>query len=235
MSDVFAEVQEAIKQEKLENFFKNYGGYVLAFALALVLGTAANAGYRAWKEDTTREQTAKLAPVLLANDPVELEKMAEDMTAGLDVIAMLQAAGVYLQQGKPAEALKIYAALASKRGVDDAYKQLAAFMVIRLDPSVPAQAKLEKLHKISGDEKNPWRNHARLSAALILAHDLGQYADARTYLADLIQRSDVPDTLKQKATSLDVLYALKAQVEGKDQPEQNKDQSGQTAVQTQGQ
>lgn len=228
MSDVYAEVQAAIKQERLENFLKNYGGYILALALAAVLGTAASAGYRAWKEDSTGAQTAELAPVLMKNDPKELTDIAQKMASGLNMVALFEAADTYLEQGKTNEALKIYAEVAQKKGLDDVYRQLAMFMIVRLDPSMAAQSKLESLHKIYGDEKNPWRNHARFEAALILAHDLEQYADARSYLADLIQRADVPDTLKQKATSLDVLYALKAQVQDKTQAEQNKNQSGQT-------
>ena len=40
MSDIFREVEEDVRREKLEKFWKAYGDYVIALAAVIVVGTA---------------------------------------------------------------------------------------------------------------------------------------------------------------------------------------------------
>ena len=57
MADLFVEVDEALKQERLENIWKKYGGLFISVLIAIILGTAANAGYKYWKKSANIKQT----------------------------------------------------------------------------------------------------------------------------------------------------------------------------------
>ena len=46
MADIFAEVDEELKQERLEKLWKEYGGIFISCIAAIILGTAANSGYK---------------------------------------------------------------------------------------------------------------------------------------------------------------------------------------------
>ncbi|NJL09061.1 MAG: tetratricopeptide repeat protein, partial [Methylacidiphilales bacterium] len=46
MSDIFREVEEEVRREKLRALWDKYGGLVLALAVAIVIGVA---GWRGWE------------------------------------------------------------------------------------------------------------------------------------------------------------------------------------------
>jgi hypothetical protein len=46
MSDIFQEVDEIMKQERMEKFWKQNGAWIIAFIVLTILGTAAISGYQ---------------------------------------------------------------------------------------------------------------------------------------------------------------------------------------------
>ena len=46
MSDIFREVEEDVRKEKLEKFWKAYGDYIIALGALLILGIA---GFELWQ------------------------------------------------------------------------------------------------------------------------------------------------------------------------------------------
>ena len=209
MADLFTEVNEAIKQERLDNFLKNYGPYIIIFAIALILGTAINAGYRAWKNDTNKKQTAILFPALEENSIESLEGSLKTLHGDTAILAKLNLAGAYLDENKTEDAQKLYHELSQNADTPKEYQELARFMALRLTQDLSPEEKITALEPIWSDEQNSWRFHARLEAALILAHDLNNYKDARNHLNIIIHADDAPRSLRQKATSLDIVYAVK--------------------------
>lgn len=209
MSDVIAEVRDAMRREKLENFWQKNGLFVIGLLILLVVGTAFNAGYKAWQQDQNMAQTKDLLNSFLTKDPQKITQQADTLQPGLQVVALMNAAGVYMQDGKKDEAAQVYEKIISAADAPLEMRQLAQLSLLRINrKGLNPEGLVAELGKVWSDAKNPWRNHARLEAAVILANDLNNHAEARALLATLTSADDVPRTLKQKAMSLDLLYAL---------------------------
>lgn len=214
MADIFIEVDEALKQEKLEKIWQRYGGFFIGFLSVIVLGTAANAGYKSWEMSKNAKQTDLLFSV--TNKPNytadDLLSIAPDLQAGLRSITSLHAAGLYLPDGENEKALQTYRTLSENKNTDLAIAQLASYMVISISKELSAEDKITKLDAIIANKENPWRHHAMLDAAVLQANSMHDYKIARQHLAGILISKTAPQTLKQKAQSLDILYTLKGKI-----------------------
>ena len=53
MSDIFREVDEDLRRDRMERVFKRYGGIMLAAALAVVAATGGTVAWRNWLLNAT--------------------------------------------------------------------------------------------------------------------------------------------------------------------------------------
>ncbi|MDH5722649.1 MAG: hypothetical protein OEY94_04940 [Alphaproteobacteria bacterium] len=215
MADVFAEIDEAMKQEKLQNLWEKYGGFIIGVLVLVILATAGNEIYKNWAENKNLKQTEHMLVLLEGDNKSEIIKQAQELQTGLKGLTMLNVAGDLARQGKTEEAFEIYKKMAVDNALPREVRAIADFMVLRLMMSVKTGQEITPEKIISGLEKiwnnpdSPLRYHARLEAAVILAENIRNYDDAKKQLQFLISEKSVPDSLKQKAVSLDVLYGLK--------------------------
>ena len=61
MGDIFQEVDEEVRRDRFNKFWKEYGAYVIAAAVALVLGTAASVGWREYNAQRQQEDSDRFA------------------------------------------------------------------------------------------------------------------------------------------------------------------------------
>ncbi|MEZ5919380.1 MAG: hypothetical protein R3D66_05595 [Alphaproteobacteria bacterium] len=110
MADIFAEVDEAMRQERVEKFWKENGSLILTFVLLTILATAGFSGYRTWDAKIRATQTDALIGLL--DDPAFPEKALEegtlDLRPNLEGLALLNAAGTLAEQGKTEDALAAF-------------------------------------------------------------------------------------------------------------------------------
>lgn len=214
--NLLLEIEEALKREKTEKIFKEYGPYILIGSLLAVLFTGAISGYRHWETRVNAENTALLMQALTQKDQVTaLEAIAPDLRAGPRAIARMTAAGVLVSQNKKTEAQALYTQVAADKALPALYRDLAALTVVRLtlsgdakeDKAAPLLAQLQPLM----GQKNPWHNQARIEAALISAHLKNDYKAARDYLAPVIAETpeNVPASVLQRARALDQVFSQK--------------------------
>ena len=64
MGDIFQEVDEEVRRDRFNKFWKEYGAYVIAAAVALVLGTAASVGWREYNAQRQQEDSEKLVGII---------------------------------------------------------------------------------------------------------------------------------------------------------------------------
>jgi hypothetical protein len=213
MSDVFVELDEAIRQERVERFFKEHGKFVLGLVALTVLATGLISGFRAWNNSVRADQTSSLIALLDAEDfPDNILAAEPDLRGGLKGVALLTAAGEFLDQEKQAEALELYERAAADRAVPADLRQLATLMSVRLQAtgeSADTDAMLKKLEAVARNNNSPWQAHARLESAVLYAHGKQDYKAARIQLALVTKMADLPETLRQRAEALDHVYALK--------------------------
>ena len=113
------EVEEEIRRERIEKIWREYGTYIIAGALLIVFAVLGRQYYvdrhTAAAEATGSRYEDALA---LANDnkqgsaAKEFEAITANGTGGYPSLSRLQLAGALLKDGKKAEALAAYEALA---------------------------------------------------------------------------------------------------------------------------
>lgn len=213
-NDLIHEVEESLKQERMEKLWKEYGSYVIAACVLAVLFTAAISG---WRTYNVKANTADTAAVLYALDQenkaqaVSTMLETEDLRGGQEAVARLTAAGLLIREDKPAEALTHYRAVAANGDVPEMFRELARYLAVRtawtLDSDGDkAQVLLDELSPVIANEGSSWKYHARVLAAMINAADLQNYQAARDMLVPVREEKNLPLSLIQTARALDQVY-----------------------------
>lgn len=208
MSDVLLEVRQAMKQERMEKFWKNYGSFIIGLLVLLVLSTAANEGYKAWKSDQNKKQSVVFLDALDSKDDKALLEKTAGLQNGLKTLAQLKAAGGFTTAADTQNAIAVYTDIIKNKDAEPEFKQIAEYALLHLDTALTAEEKVLRFSQMWADANNAMRFHAKLDAAVILANDLKKYKEAREQLQMLEDTEGAPKTLKQKATSLNILYTV---------------------------
>ena len=74
MSDLLAELDEAMHQERVERFFKEYGKLVLAAAVGIVMMVGGVSGYKSWDASVNAAGTDALLEELLRVSRVTIRR-----------------------------------------------------------------------------------------------------------------------------------------------------------------
>ena len=210
MGDIFREIDEELRQERFEKLWKAYGKYVIAAAVALLLGVA---GYQAWDRYRTSQSQSEgaqfSAAVALtdegrAQDAAALfAALADNAGDGYAKLARFYQAALRAKAGDGAGAIALYDALAADDGLDRALRDAATLFAVMhgLDragaDSKALSARLQPLIEGGG----PFRYSATELAAL-LALKTGDKAKARGHLKRLVDEVDAPRNLRARAAQI---------------------------------
>ncbi|WP_353859389.1 hypothetical protein [Azospirillum formosense] len=211
MSDIFREVDEDLRRDRMERVFKRYGGIMLAAALAVVAATGGTVAWRNWQQSQKESETTALAAALAQagqgpDKGVEaLAAFAGKADPGMAALAQLNAAALLAREGKTAEAVAVYDKLSGNAGAAAVYRELAALLSVmhQLDSGDPAQLQA-RLQPLTADA-NPWRFSAREMSA-VLAARAGDKDKARTLFQQLADDSQAPAGVRSRAADLATLY-----------------------------
>ena len=132
MADIFHEVDEEVRRERLQKLWDRYGIYLIALAVLIVAGVGAWRGYEWWQAKKAAAAGAAFESALSLSEAgkhAEAEaafaKVAAEAPAGYRVLARLRAAAE-LAQIKPADAVKAYDELAADNSLGATLQDLAA-------------------------------------------------------------------------------------------------------------
>jgi hypothetical protein len=224
MADIFREVEEDLRRDRLEQIWKRYGVLLVAAAAAILIATVGYELYRNWQQNQAEERTAKLLAAQQiarqdAGKPEDVQAKARTEaadalgafasqagTSGQAVLARFYEAGLRARQGDKDAAVRIYTGIAAQSGVEPALRDLATLLAVlhQVDTGDPAQLQ-SQLAALTGDA-SPWRFTAReLSAALALR--AGDREKARGLYAQLADDPATPSGLRTRAAELAAFYA----------------------------
>lgn len=159
----FREVDEALRQDEMLGLFKRYGRPV---AIVVVVGLLALAGYLYWDHSRNQASGAVGEQFTVALDKVDAGDLAaadKELVAVIDkggdgstAAARILRGGIALQQNKPAEAAKLFAAVAADGDAPKPFRDLATLREIaaRFD-DLPPQQVIDRLKPLAVPG-NPW-------------------------------------------------------------------------------
>ena len=226
---IFREVDEELRGDRMRNFWKRFGPYVIGAAVAIVLLVAINEGWSWWQNSQASAASDKFYSALEIADGTDVaaaQKAFEDVEAGSPAgyatLAKFRLAGLLAKEGKTDEAIAAYDALATAEANQN-IKALALVFAANLFVDKGDVAAIEQRVAPLATGENALRNAARetiglaqfkagdLDAAVVTLNQI--LADPRTsqemagriqvYVAQLIAMGAKNPTAEAAAAAID--------------------------------
>ena len=217
MSDesLFREVDEEVRQEQFKKLWARYGNLIMGLCFLVIAGVAGFQGWTYWKlkqAQAAGETFFSAVKLEYAGKSDEaLTQFASIDHAGYAVLARLREAGTLLGQGKTADAVKIYDAVAADASIDGTLRDLARIRAAGALVDTVSPADIEARVKTFDAAGNPWRHTAReiVASSHWRARD---YAAADKAVQAILADPEAPASLRQRAQMLsELLLPLLAQ------------------------
>ncbi len=166
MDDIFKEVDEELREERLTKIWKRIGPYVIGILSGTIIITSAVIGYREYDETQRQNWGVQFAEAMNLSEEGNwqesldlFETLTEKTNLGYKTLSLFQAASLYAKNGNKEKALEIYQSLESE-ALDENFRDLATLMLIYLqfdnaDPEI-LEKRIEKL----ASKGNPWYYNA---------------------------------------------------------------------------
>jgi hypothetical protein len=226
VSDIFREVEEEVRQERLQKWWKKHGDYVIAGVSAVVIVVA---GWKLWQhyeqqqrlKASSQYEAALQMSAAGQNDLAgqAFAQIAKKAPSGYAVLAQLAQADELLASGRTNDAVALYMKLAEKdkAGLGQVARMRAAWA----QADTLSTDALRNLLAPLNDGKSQWR----FMAQELLAYRV--YKDGKTDLAlkeykNLAAATTAPATLRQRAQAMATLIQTSGGVDyGKVPPPAN--------------
>ena len=200
MSDIFREVEEDVRKERLEKLWKAYGDYAIALMAVIILSVA---GYELWLryEDAQRARASSaFVAAQHVTNPVQaasaFETLSRTAPGGYGELAKLGEANVLPATGRVNDAIALYKDVAgSDVGPLGATARLRAAW---LEADNASYADLATLLAPINTPTSPWRQMAREVLAYS-DYKAGKNMVAGAAFAALANDPESPDALKNRA------------------------------------
>jgi len=207
VSDIFQEVDEEVRRERLKKLWDNYGHFFIAACILIVLGVGAWRGYQWWETKKAVEASAKFdAASQLAEQgkPAEAEaafaQLAREGAAGYRNLARLREAAV-LADRDPKAAVAAYDAIARDSAVGQPLQDLAIVRAgLILVDTAPLSELTQRLEPAAGAGA-PFRSTARELLALS-ALRAGDAAGVKRWTDLIINDQETRADLRARAEML---------------------------------
>jgi hypothetical protein len=215
VADIFHEVDEEVRRERLQQLWDRYSIYVIALAVLIVAAIGGWRGYEYWEAKKAAAAGAAFESALSLSEAgkhAEAEaafaKVATEAPAGYRMLARLRTAAE-LAQTKRADAVKAYDELAADTSLGATLQDLAAVRAgMLMVDSAPLSDMRRRLDPVS-EPGRTFRHSARELLALSAwrNHD---FTAARRYIDMIATDAETPPGTRARADVLSALIAADA-------------------------
>jgi hypothetical protein len=203
VTDIFREVEEDVRRERIEKLWKQYGDYAIAGVAVIVLAVA---GWQYWRyyhakelsraSDAYSTATNKAAGGDTMGAAADFAKLAKDAPSGYATLAKLQQANALLGSGSTGDAVAIYKQI--EKDGDSSLAAVArlrhAWAIVDLAPKSEVETLLAPLT----DPASDWKYSAREVLAYSDYHN-GNTKQATAAYKSLADNAKTPANLRQRA------------------------------------
>lgn len=212
MADIFREVDEEVRRERLQKLWQRYGNFVIAVCILIVAAVGAWRGYEWWLTKKAGESGAAFEnAVTLAEVGKHQEaeaafaKLAANGTAGYRALARLREAAELAHSDKTA-AVKAYDEIAADKSAGEIMQELAAVRAgFLLVDTAPYSEMRQRLEPLTAADKT-FRHSARELLALS-AWKSGDVNAARQWTGMIITDPQSPQGIRSRAEVLSEVIA----------------------------
>jgi hypothetical protein len=212
VADIFHEVDEEVRRDRLNKLWQRYGNYIIAALVLVIVAVGAWRGYEWWQVRQSAESGAAFEQAVTlaeAGKHQEAEaafaKLAADGTAGYRVLARLREAAELGRTDRKA-AVSAYDQIAGNKGDGQALRDLATlragFLLVDTAPYDELRARLEPLTA----PERVFRHSARELLALS-AWKSGDMTAARRWTDMITADAQTPAATRSRVEVLSELIA----------------------------
>jgi hypothetical protein len=207
VTDIFQEVDEEVRRERLQKLWERYGAYAVAGAVLVVLAIAAWRGYDWWQlRKAAQAGSAFESAMLLSEQGKHSEaesafaKVATDGTSSYRIMAQLREAAE-IGQSDPAAGVKAYDALMSERSLGPVWQDLAGVRAgILLEDTSPYSSLRQRLEPLAAPDRT-FRHTARELLAFS-AWRSGDLTEARRWGELITTDAETPAGIRNRVEVL---------------------------------
>ena len=209
MADIIDEINEELKQERMQALFAKYGKVILGFAGAVVGVVVAIQGFGIYQESVrSKAATAYFDALGQEEIGVALAEAEGDLANGYYMLSRFVVAAEKVSQDDKVAAYDMYVALSRDQALGSIYRDLAAMQAVTNAPEAISTDELRALVRPIAEAAG-----SAQSLGLELMADLalrdGDIAGAKGYLENINQLQDVPNGLRQRAATLSIVLDSK--------------------------
>lgn len=212
MADIFHEVDEEVRRERLQKLWDRYSIYIIGAAVLIVAAIGAWRGYEYWQAKKAAAAGSAFESALTLSEAgkyseaeAAFAKIQSDAPAGYRTLARLRAAAE-LARVKPADAIKAYDELAADNSLGTTLRDLAAVRAGMLMVDKASLADMRHRLDAAAEPGGTFRHTAREMLALSAwrNHD---FTAARRYIDMIATDGDTPPGTRARADVLSALIA----------------------------
>ncbi|QOZ25517.1 tetratricopeptide repeat protein [Bradyrhizobium sp. CCBAU 51753] len=211
MSELFDEVDEEVRRERLQKLWDKYSLHIIALAILIVAGVGGWRGYEYLEAKKAAEAGAafdRAAELSEQNKHAEAEAAFADLAAkaptGYRNLARLRMAAEVATRDQPAAA-KLYDEIAADRSVGGPEQDLARIRAAQLVMDTATYPNmLQRLEATATAKDSTFRHTAREMLALS-AWRANDATAARQWLDQIANDGDTPPSLRSRAEALQAL------------------------------
>ena len=149
MADIFDEIEEDLRRDRMTLLWQRYGNFILGFAILIVIGVAGNQGYDYWRESRAQAAGDAFFEAVIANEPLDaLNSISTELPDGYKMLAKFRMAALQADNKDKTNAEQSYLALSRDVAIDPFYRETALLLSVMNAPE--AVNKNELIERISG-------------------------------------------------------------------------------------
>jgi len=215
VSDIFQEVDEEVRRERLNKLWEQYGGLIVTVALVIVVGIGGWRLYQWWEAKQAAEAgkqfeaAAQLSEQGKHDEAAALfTKLSSEGTAGYRALARFRTAQE-LSTRDAQGAVKAYDALAADRGIGQPLQDLAEIRgALLLVDTAPYEELRNRLEPLTANDR-PFHHTARELLALS-AWRAGDQTASRRWIDLILTDAETPSNIRARAEMLMALTGGRA-------------------------
>jgi hypothetical protein len=210
VADIFHEVDEEVRRERLRKLWEQYGSVFIAVALLIVVGIGGWRLYQWWDAKQAAEAGRQFEAAVQLSEQGKHDdaaaifaKLSAEGTAGYRTLARFRAAQALATRDTQA-AVKSYDALAADRGIGQSLQDLAEIRAaLLLVDGAPYEELRTRLEPLAADDR-PFHHTARELLALS-AWRAGDQTASRRWIDLILTDPQTPSNIR---TRVEMLMAL---------------------------
>ncbi|WP_299373317.1 tetratricopeptide repeat protein [uncultured Kiloniella sp.] len=207
MADIFQEVEEDLKRERVEVLWKKYGKWAIGAAVLVVAATAGFQGWESYKSTVQAEKSATFAAALelsQAGKADEAEKVLTPLAQsddGYGTLARFEQARLLVEAGDTTAAVKVWDEIAASSPplstLKDVASLLAAMHLVADGDLADVKQRLAGLAVANGAFR-----YSAIELQAIVALREGDNTAAKALFQQLIDDVDTPNGIKSRSSQI---------------------------------